>query len=70
MSDSWTSATAVSLVKMSSLEKWVYKGERVHIIFAEMQKRVDYISVIFKGLVHPKMKIMSVFAHPHVVPTP
>jgi len=24
----------------------------------------------FKGLVHPKMKIMSVFTHPHVVPTP
>jgi len=25
-----------------------------------------YISV--KGLVHPKMKILSVFTHPHVVP--
>jgi len=23
----------------------------------------------FKGLVHPKMKILSVFTHPHVVPT-
>jgi len=23
-----------------------------------------------KGLVHPKMKILSVFTHPHVVPTP
>jgi len=23
-----------------------------------------------KGLVHPKMKIVSVFTHPHVVPTP
>jgi len=22
----------------------------------------------FKGLVHPKMKILSVFTHPHVVP--
>jgi len=22
-----------------------------------------------KGLVHPKMKILSVFTHPHVVPT-
>jgi len=25
---------------------------------------------IFEGLVHPKMKILSVFTHPHVVPTP
>jgi len=25
---------------------------------------------ILKGLVHPKMKILSVFTHPHVVPTP
>jgi len=24
----------------------------------------------FKGIVHPKMKILSVFTHPHVVPTP
>jgi len=24
----------------------------------------------FKGLVHPKMKILSVFTYPHVVPTP
>jgi len=24
----------------------------------------------FKGTVHPKMKILSVFTHPHVVPTP
>jgi len=23
-----------------------------------------------KGLVHPKMKILAVFTHPHVVPTP
>jgi len=23
-----------------------------------------------KGLVYPKMKILSVFTHPHVVPTP
>jgi len=23
-----------------------------------------------KGTVHPKMKILSVFTHPHVVPTP
>jgi len=23
-----------------------------------------------KGLVHPKMKILSVFTHPHVVSTP
>jgi len=29
-------------------------------------KNVNYI----KGLVHPKMKILSVFTHPHVVPTP
>jgi len=27
-------------------------------------------SVILKGLVHPKMKILSVFTHPRVVPTP
>jgi len=24
----------------------------------------------FKGLVHPKMKIKSLIAHPHAVPTP
>jgi len=24
--------------------------------------------LILKGLVHPKMKILSVFTHPHVVP--
>jgi len=23
-----------------------------------------------KGIVHPEMKILSVFTHPHVVPTP
>jgi len=23
-----------------------------------------------KGLVHPKMKILSIFTHPHVVPNP
>jgi len=27
------------------------------------------IIVLVKGLVHPKMKILSVFTHPHVVPT-
>jgi len=27
-------------------------------------------SLLVKGLVHPKMKILSVFTHPHVVPTP
>jgi len=26
--------------------------------------------IYIKGLVHPKMKILSVFTHPHVVPTP
>jgi len=25
---------------------------------------------LIKGLVPPKMKILSVFTHPHVVPTP
>jgi len=25
---------------------------------------------LVKGLVHPKMKILSVFTHPHVVQTP
>jgi len=24
--------------------------------------------ILFKGLVHPKMKILSVFTHPHFVP--
>jgi len=28
------------------------------------------LKVMFKGLVHPKMKILSVFTHPHVVPNP
>jgi len=27
-----------------------------------------HTSQILKGLVHPKMKILSVFTHPHVVP--
>jgi len=26
--------------------------------------------VVFKGLVHPKMKIKSLITHPHAVPTP
>jgi len=26
--------------------------------------------LLLKGLVHPKMKILSVITHPHVVPTP
>jgi len=30
----------------------------------------DKTYYIFKGLVHLKMKILSVFTHPHVVPTP
>lgn len=52
MSDSWSSATAVSLVKMNSLENGVHKGERVHIIFTEKQDRADYESVIFNRLHH------------------
>jgi len=28
------------------------------------------VRVSFKGLVHPKMKMMSLITHPHVVPTP
>jgi len=28
------------------------------------------IVLIFKGLVHPKMKIKSLITHPHAVPTP
>jgi len=27
-------------------------------------------AIELKGLVHPKMKILSVFTHPHVVSTP
>jgi len=26
--------------------------------------------LLFKGLVHPKMKILTVITRPHVVPTP
>jgi len=28
----------------------------------------NVIKIFIKGLVHPKMKILSVFTHPHVVP--
>jgi len=31
-------------------------------------KRQDIKRICFKGLVHPKIKILSVFTHPHVVP--
>jgi len=30
--------------------------------------KVSFIRLSFKGLVHPKMKILSVFTHPRVVP--
>jgi len=29
----------------------------------------DYLLTMFKGLVHPKMKIKSLITHPHAVPT-
>jgi len=29
-----------------------------------------YGYTLFKGLVHPKMKIKSLITHPHAVPTP
>jgi len=32
------------------------------------QTLVISLNVTFKGLVHPKMKILSVFTHPHDVP--
>jgi len=30
--------------------------------------RAKQLQQYIKGLVHPKMKILSVFTHPHVVP--
>jgi len=39
-------------------------------IQVETVKTAIKLSNDFKGLVHPKMKILSVFTHPHVVPTP
>jgi len=30
----------------------------------------DPSEIILKGLVHPKMKMMSLMTHPHVVPSP
>ncbi len=44
--------------------------QRVH--FCELNFRVFVINsyCIFKGLVHPKMKILSLITHPCVVPNP
>jgi len=36
--------------------------------FIKGKKRVKVSTKNIKGLVHPKMKILSVFTHPHVVP--
>jgi len=33
-----------------------------------MIKFLSYLHSMLKRLVHPKMKILSVFTHPHVVP--
>jgi len=42
-------------------------GEHEHTHMATFQNN-HHTLVLFKGLVPPKMKILSVFTHPHVVP--
>jgi len=32
--------------------------------------KMSLLSLLIKGLGHPKMKILSLFTHPHVVPNP
>jgi len=39
-------------------------------ITSQKKKNMQKAYTKIKGLVHPKMKILSVFTHPHVVPTP
>jgi len=42
-----------------------------NISFKKYTSQLDLLRVpSFKGLVHPKIKIRSVFTHPYVVPTP
>jgi len=35
-----------------------------------MHNELSVISNVIKGIVHPKMKILSEMTHPHVVPAP
>ncbi len=42
-----------------------------------MKDKINYLALsvqsqvkLFKGIVHPKMKILSLITHPHVVPNP
>jgi len=46
---------------------------KVSVSVCMLVKKQFNASLLFetiKGLVHPKMKILSVFTHPHVVSTP
>jgi len=49
----------------SNLNSPIIKLNGVHFPKAALTK-YGASSVIIKGLVHPKMKILSVFTHPHV----
>jgi len=58
-------------------KKWFYASSIIFVnntikFKTQNQKRQKYLKKILsvKGLVHPKMKILSVFTHPHVVTTP
>jgi len=35
-----------------------------------LKAKMSHLYIFVKGLIHPKMKILSVFTHPHVVSTP
>jgi len=41
---------------------------KFHIILFVQKVTENFINYYFKGLGYPKMKILSVFTHPHVVP--
>ncbi len=58
------------IVQMGAMKINKFYANRVH--FCELNFRECVINSfrIFKGLVHPKMKMMSLITHPHVVPTP
>ncbi len=47
-----------------NLEKKKKKKSLNNVIYTQLYKR------LFKEIIHPKMKILSLFTHPHVVPKP
>ncbi len=54
--------------KMPSKDSKLFLDKIIY--FIELSGCIYYIVDIFKGIDHPKMKILSLITHPHVIPNP